>query len=48
MEGRNTEMQMIFSELSEKNKDIVILIAKSVKIAQEVTEQSCKPPKQTA
>ena len=39
MENRNTDMQAIFSELSEKNKDIVILIAKSVKVAQEATPQ---------
>ena len=39
MASRNADMQAIFSELSEKNKDIVILIAKSVKVAQEVAEQ---------
>ena len=39
MENRNTDMQAIFSELSEKNKDIVILIAKSVKVAQEATAE---------
>ena len=43
MESRSTDMQAIFSELSEKNKDIVILIAKSVKIAQETSEKSRKP-----
>ena len=47
MASRNTDMQAIFSELSEKNKDIVILIAKSVKVAQEVAEQPRKPPMQT-
>lgn len=46
MESRSTDMQAIFSELSEKNKDIVILIAKSVKVAQEVGEESDKPTKQ--
>lgn len=46
MESRNAEMQDIFGELSERNKDIIILIAKSVKVAQEVTEQSCKPSTQ--
>lgn len=45
MASKNTDMQAIFSELSEKNKDIVILIAKSVKVAQEVTEQSYELPK---
>jgi len=44
MESRNTDMQAIFNELSEKNKDIVILIARSVKVAQELTEQPHKPP----
>ena len=48
MASRNTDMQAIFSELSEKNKDIVILIAKSVKVAQEVAEQPRNPPMQTA
>ena len=37
MESRNADMQVLFSELSEKNKDIVILIAKSMKVAQEAT-----------
>lgn len=39
MTSRNTDMQAIFNELSESNKDIVILIARSVKVAQEVAEQ---------
>ena len=47
MASRNTDMQAIFSELSEKNKDIIILIAKSVKVAQEVEEQPRNPPMQT-
>ena len=46
MASRNTDMQAIFSELSEMNKDIVILIAKSVKVAQEVAEQPRNPPPQ--
>lgn len=41
------DMQAIFSALSEQNKDVVLLIAKSVKIAQEVSEQPRRPPKQT-
>lgn len=48
MASRSTDMQAIFNELSERNKDIVILVAKSVKVAQEATEQPRKPPKQTA
>lgn len=42
MKSRNIDMQAIFSELSEKNKDMVILIAKSVKFVQETNEQSSK------
>lgn len=45
MEGRSADMQAIFSKLSEKNKDIVILVAKSVKVAQDTTGQPRKPPK---
>ncbi len=48
MTSKNTDMQAIFSELSERNKDIVILIAKSVKVAQEVTAQSCETQAKTA
>lgn len=44
MESRNIDMQAIFSELSERNKDIIILIAKSVVVAQD--EQPHKPPQQ--
>lgn len=42
MGSRTTDMQAIFNELSEKNKDIVIQIAKNVKVAQEADEQSRK------
>lgn len=45
MTDRCADMQAIFSKLSEKNKDIVILVAKSVKVAQNTTEQSRKAPK---
>lgn len=44
MTSRSTDMQAIFSRLSEKNKDIVILVAKSVKVAQDTAEQPRKPP----
>lgn len=47
MESRNADMQAIFSELSDQNKDIVILIARSMKIAQEVAEQHSKPQNRT-
>lgn len=48
MESRNMDMQAIFSKLSEQNKDIVILIARSIKVAQDVAEQPRKPPAQVA
>lgn len=48
MASRNTDMQAIFSELSEQNKDIVILIARSVKVAQEVAGQPRKPSAQVS
>ncbi len=44
MTNRNTDMRIIFDKLSEKNKDIIILIAKSMKVAQEVTDQSRDSP----
>ena len=47
MADRSIEMQAIFSNLSEKNKDIIILLAKGIKIAQE-SELPRKPPRQTA
>lgn len=39
MESKNAIMQEIFSELTERNKDIMILVAKSVNIAQEDSKQ---------
>lgn len=45
MESKRTDMQGIFSKLSEKNKDILILLAKGMKVAQEATEQSCQREK---
>ena len=45
MASKSTNMHANFSELSEKNKNIVLLIAKSVKVTQEVTAESCKKPK---
>lgn len=35
MESKAAVMQEIFSELTERNKDIMILVAKGVNIAQE-------------
>lgn len=45
MTSRNTEMHAIFSKLTEKNKDIMILVARSVKVAQDTAEPPHKPPK---
>lgn len=47
MINRNTDMQVIFDELSEKNKDIIILVAKSIKVAQEESEKTRKTTIQT-
>lgn len=45
MESKSGDMRDIFNRLSEKNKDILILLAKSIKVAQEAERQSCKPSK---
>ncbi len=42
MTDRRMDMQAIFDGLSEENKDVMLLIARSVKYAQEVTEQSVR------
>lgn len=47
MESRRVAMQAIFTELSEKNQDLMILIARSIKYAQQegnVKSSSSKPP----
>lgn len=41
MAERKKEMQTIFAGLSEKNKEIMILVAKRIKAAQEGTKQLC-------
>lgn len=43
MENKSADMQAIFSKLSEKNEDILILVAKSIKVAQETDNRKCKP-----
>lgn len=48
MKSKNTDMQIIFSELSETNKDIIILLAKGMKVAQDVTDHSHESVEQTA
>ena len=40
MESKKIIMQDIFSKLSERNKNIMILIAKSIKITQETDSNS--------
>lgn len=42
MESRKDSMQDIFNKLSEKNKDIIILIAKSIKAAQDEWKREAK------
>ena len=42
MTTKNAEMQDIFNVLSEKNKDILILLANSIKVAQIEYEQLYK------
>ena len=39
MKNRKADMQAVFAELSEENKDIMILIAKGMKAAQEAAEE---------
>lgn len=46
MKSNNADMQDIFCKLSDRNKDIIILIAKGMKLAQEEQEQVCKKEKQ--
>ena len=43
MEGKSADMQAIFSNLSEKNKDILILVAKSIRVAQETESPQMEP-----
>lgn len=39
MESENIDMQKVFSELSERNKELMILLAKSVKYVQQAMEK---------
>jgi len=48
MAGKDIVMQEIFSELTERNQDIMILIAKSMKLAQEDSKQQHGSPDQVA
>ncbi|MEE0681418.1 MAG: hypothetical protein ACLVML_00585 [Candidatus Gastranaerophilaceae bacterium] len=40
MESKNTYMKTIFDDLSASNKDLLILIAKSVRFTQQTMEQN--------
>lgn len=42
MKSKNADMLDIFCELTEKNKDILILVAKGIKVAQEADCQKCE------
>ena len=48
MKIKNEDMEMIFNKLSERNKDIIILIAKGMKVEQDSAEQPRDPVEQTA
>ncbi len=45
MESRRADMQAVFNALSEQNKDMILLVAKSVQTAQKAAERSLRPPK---
>lgn len=45
MTNKNNDIQSIFNKLSEQNKDILILVATSVKVAQDINEQNKKTSK---
>lgn len=42
MESKRTDMQAIFSQLTEKNKEILIMIAKGMKVSQTGDCEKCK------
>lgn len=44
MKSENMEMEAIFKQLSERNKDVLILIARGMKVAQEAAHDPCKLP----
>ncbi len=48
MASKSTDMQAIFSELSESNKDIIILLAKGMRIAEHTTKKPRKPPQKVS
>lgn len=48
MQDRNSDMHLLFSQLSDKNKTILLQIAKSIKDAQEMVEKPKRPPERSA
>lgn len=44
---RKNDMYIVFAELSEKNKNIMILVARGMKAAQESTKKLYSQPKLT-
>lgn len=44
MESKRTNMQALFDKLTEKNKDLVILLAQSVHYAQKTNAQQLHMP----
>ena len=47
MADRKTDMQTIFAKKKKKNKDIMLLVAKGMKAAQESTKQMYSQAKPT-
>lgn len=47
MTRRRKDMEAIFDQLSEENKDILLLIAKGMKAAKETTEKLYTRPEPT-
>ncbi|MCI8516743.1 MAG: hypothetical protein HFG75_07740 [Hungatella sp.] len=47
MSDRKRDMQALFSELSQSNKDVMLLIAKGMMAAQEATKHLYTQPKTT-
>lgn len=43
MEGKSKDMQDVFCRLTDKNRDVILVVARSLKMAQETAEQSLKP-----
>ncbi len=47
MTSRRADMQDLFAELSEENKEVMLLIAKSMKAAKEAVEEMYSQPNPT-